>query len=516
MTSPGLTSKPEPSRPRLSFARLRTIAGSSSKTPPILPSFTASSPISSFDFSLPSTVLPILKAIPWTYTERQQSVKDIIAAAPDGSTVIIGYGGAVGGGKTFLEAGDAADTLLDEPGAEILVGRQDFVDLKDTTLKQFDKMTLGLPFRRKYDSAPVYRELKRRDDLPWSRATFRGLEDWESLMSAEYRRIYIEEAHEVPLEAVLGLLSRLRQPGARVYVMLICFNPLGGWPEKWFMKGELPAEVKELPELQIHFVPARMSDNPHLRPGYEAMLRAMYPEHLVQRLINGLPGGVENAVYPHFNRELHIVDLPRDVRFRDGAFGADYGRVHKSASVAVSVDQYGRRWVREAWGRPSDDHGDELVRVVGKQRNVYKLTRGRVDPNQDVLAGRVQAHVAKSGEGSRQHRINLTGALLNTFPGGRVPDQAQDLYQAWPHGPYVELDSPGLLFVRGAPGIDDLVSEIESYHYEHKVSTTRDEMVVARVNDDLVAALEYAIEELAEGPDYTGLLTGRAALRGRA
>ena len=424
------------------------------------------------------------------------SVKALIEAAPDGSTIIIGYGGAVGGGKTFLEAGLAAEIALDAPGSETLVGRQDFVDLKDTTLRQFDRMTLGLPHRHKYDSSPTFRELRRSALAPWGRVTFRGLEDWESLMSTEYGEIFIEEAHEVPLEAALGLLSRLRHPAARVYVMLICFNPMGGWPERWFMKGELPKDVSEIPGLQVHFVPARMSDNPHLRPGYEEMLRGMYPEHLVRKLIDGLPGGVENAVYPHFLRDVHILDLPADVRFVDGAFGADYGRVHKSAVVAVSVDQHGRRWVREAWGKPSDDHGAQLVRRVGEIRQTYSLRRGRVDPNQDHLAGSLNASLAKTGEGSRQTRINMTGRLFNVFPNGIVPAFGEDTRNRAPRTVSTLPDSPGLFLVRGAPGIDELAEQLELYHYQHKTSDVKDEMVVARVDEDLVAALEYAVEEL--------------------
>lgn len=428
------------------------------------------------------------------------SVKQIIDAAPDGSTVIIGYGGAVGGGKTFLEAGMAAELALDYPGSETLVGRQDFVDLKDTTLKQFDRMTLGLPYRHKYDSSPTYRELKRTNNAAWGRVTFRGLEDWESLMSAEYGAVFVEEAHEVPLEAVLGLLSRLRHPAARVYVMLVCFNPLGGWPEKWFMKNELPKDVSGIESLQVHFVPARMSDNPHLRAGYEEMLRAMYPEHLVQRLIEGLPGGVENAVYPQFEREVHVQDLPADIQFRDGAFGADYGRVHKSAVVGVSIDQFGRRWVREAWGKPSDDHGALLVRRVGELRQRYSLRRGRVDPNQDHLAGSLGASLARSGEGSRQTRINMTGRLFNVFPGGLVPAFNEDARNKTPRTVSTTADSPGLFLVKGAPGMDELADQLELYHYQHKTSDVKDEMVVARVNEDLVAALEYAIEELETAP----------------
>lgn len=149
----------------------------------------------------------------WTYTERQLSVKALIEAAPDGATIIIGYGGAVGGGKTFLEAGLATEIALDIPGSETLVGRQDFVDLKDTTLRQFDRMTLAMPHRHKYDSSPTFRELRRSADKAWGRVTFRGLDDWESLMSTEYGTVIVDEGHEVPLDAILGLLSRLRCAG---------------------------------------------------------------------------------------------------------------------------------------------------------------------------------------------------------------------------------------------------------------------------------------------------------------
>ena len=45
-----------------------------------------------------------------------------------------------------------------------------------------------------------------------------------------------------------------------------------------------------------------------------------------------------------------------------------------------------------------------------------------------------------------------------------------------------------------------MAEQLELYHYEHKTSDVKDEYVVARVNEDLVAALEYAIEELETAP----------------
>ena len=103
---------------------------------------------------------------------------------------------------------------------------------------------------------------------------------------------------------------------------------------------------------------------------------------------------------------------------------------------------------------------------------------------------------------------------MNTFPGGIVPSLTGETRgRQASYGPSATDDSAGLLFVKGAPGIDELCDEIESYHYEHKLTDTKDEMVVARINDDLVAALEYAVEELEEFelPDYSKPLAASAA-----
>ena len=114
------------------------------------------------------------------------------------------------------------------------------------------------------------------------------------------------------------------------------------------------------------------------------------------------------------------------------------------------------------------------------------------------LLGQHRVHVARTAEGPRQARIEKTGRLFNVFPGGRVPAFRAEIRVRMEAGPFVEPDSPGLLLVKGAPGIDELASQLEAYHYEHKVTDTKDEMVVARIDEDMVAALEYGIEELEE------------------
>src|SRR5262245_10813643 len=94
------------------------------------------------------------------YSDTQRQVLSLLAEAPEGSTTFIGFGGAAGGGKTDLIANGSIEVALQCPGSQQLIGRKDFVDLKETTLAAFDEAIPPGIEVRKYDSAPVYRDLR--------------------------------------------------------------------------------------------------------------------------------------------------------------------------------------------------------------------------------------------------------------------------------------------------------------------------------------------------------------------
>jgi len=182
--------------------------------------------------------------------------------------------------------------------------------------------------------------------------------------------------------------------------------------------------------------------------------------------------GVENAIYDNFDRFKHLGPVKIDLSYSEGAIGVDYGDVHPHAVVAVSRSSGGRLVVRETWaGRSYDD----LVAVVGRFRQQYAISRVRVDPmlkgwekpENSPLRGRVNR--ADASPGSRKNRIEYVRRLFD--------DNA------------LTLDIHG-------EGNRELADEIEMYHYVHRQTDTQDDLVVARINDDRVAALEYAIEEL--------------------
>ena len=254
------------------------------------------------------TVAPVELSHVWEPNPKQADVLRIISEAPDDSISLIFYGGAASGGKTNLDANLALKIALGCPGSRTLVGRQDFIDLKTTTLQEFDRsLPAGMDVKR-YDSAPVYRDLRScaknvpESEHPYSRIYFRGLEDWQSLLSEEYGWIIIDEGQQVQLAAALGLMSRLRHKPERKRGMVVTFNPFPSWCVEWGMRGKLPKEIKANPNIRVNFIQARVDDNKHVPEGYRELLAANPDPFLRAILLDGNPDAALDSVL-YFSRE---------------------------------------------------------------------------------------------------------------------------------------------------------------------------------------------------------------------
>jgi hypothetical protein len=345
-----------------------------------------------------------------------------------------------------------------------------------------------------------------------SRLILGGMDDPSKVLSTEYDKIYVNEATEIKEDEWVTLLNRLRNfKHPHMQAFADC-NPTYG--KHWLNRRASPRMENGvyLPPL-MRRVRTTHRDNPlfyddegNLTEEGEIYIHGLELSNhgsMRERFLLGNWVGVENAIYPHFDRALHVRPLESGVRFRTGAIGVDYGRRHKAAAVAISVDQYGRRWVREAWGEPDTEHGEMTRKMVGQLMRRYTITTGRTDPTIDGWIGTLPLVPAKSHAGARNGRTITTGRLLNIFPGGIIPESWEEAMWAGkersqPLALGGRPDSPGLLFVEGAPGIDALCDEIESYHEVLQENDTKSEYTVARIDDDMVAAMEYAVEHLEE------------------
>ncbi len=333
-----------------------------------------------------------------------------------------------------------------------------------------------------------------------SRIMLGGMDDPDKILSSEYDLIYENEGTELTEESHETLLTRLRNGVLPSMRIIADCNPTAArnWLHLRCDRGDARVIYSKL-----HDNPAFFNDDGTATPAGENYLGTL--EKLSgtrrKRFLLGQRVGVENAIYPHFDRETHVRDLEPETHWITGAIGVDYGRRHKGAAIPVSVDQYGRRWVREAWAEPVTPDNANLLTAIGNQRVSYQIRRGRTDPLQGALAGMLGYNIAVGSAGSRNARTKITGRLFNVFPGGRVPSMSLELNERrflaeFPQPPFREPDSPGLLLVKGAPGIEELCEQIEDYHEVYVATERAEDFVVARINEDMVAALEYANEEL--------------------
>lgn len=440
----------------------------------------------------PHELLPVFKVRGGNKLLMEARDTEIVAEGPSGT----------GKTRTILEL---INLLCHKyPGLRVLIVRKHAVTLTNTCLVTFNEKVLrpqdGVSFFGGSKSeAAAYRYPN------GSRIIVGGMDDPDKILSSEYDLIYENEGTELTEESHETLLTRLRNgvlPNMRV---IADCNPTAA-------KNWLHVRCDQGKARVIY---TKHSDNPYLfnddgtptQAGrdYLATLDKLSGTRR-KRFLLGQRVGVENAIYPHFDRDIHVRDLEPGLRFTTGAVGVDYGRRHKGASIPISVDQYGRRWVREAWAEVVTPDNTNLTTAVSQHKLSFGIRRGRVDPNQGALGGMLGFNVADGSNGSRNNRTKLTGRLFNYFPGGRVPSVQLELNQQrflreFPQPPFKEPDSPGLLFVKGAPGIDELCDQIEDYHEVYIQTDRKEDFEVARINEDMVAALEYAIEEL-ESPAY--------------
>ena len=275
-------------------------------------------------------------------TERQQQLYEEIFNAPSDSLTLLGYGGAMGGGKTRAIVELAIDAALAYPGNDILVARQHFTDLSGTTMKAFHDACPD-EYIRSSQTAPtqlVKIALPKRPNDHISTINFRHLTDWSGLGSQEYGAVLIDEAGEVAEEAAQMLLTRLRHPAQPQRWFVAASNPWPGWFERWFARRELDESAFADADGRIVYIPAKIPDNPHLPSNYAAQQRALQPGEWVQRFIEGSFDAFEGQIYQHFGPDTHRWDapLPNFARYIGGLdFGGQSPKDHYTAGIVAGL-----------------------------------------------------------------------------------------------------------------------------------------------------------------------------------
>ena len=275
-------------------------------------------------------------------TERQQELFLALSRAPSPGLCLLGYGGAMGGGKTRAIAELAIDAALAFPGNNVLVARHHLSDLSSTTMKEFFAHCPTGLIKRRQQAPTQLVQLK----LPgWptgqtSTVNFRHLSDWQGLGSQQYGAVLIDEAGQVDEDAALMLLTRLRHPAQQQRWFVAASNPWPGWFQRWFVQRELPEDALRAAQGQVAFIPAKIEDNPHLPDNYAEVNHALMPPAWRERFIEGRFDALLGRVYPDFDPNTHVWDqpLPHFSRYIGGLdFGGQTETAHYTAAIVAGL-----------------------------------------------------------------------------------------------------------------------------------------------------------------------------------
>ncbi len=274
-------------------------------------------------------------------------------------TKFIAYGGAAGGGKTWLGWEWLLVMCITHKGSRWFVGRDELKKLRTTTLTTFFKVI------KHYDIGPENYKYNGQDhflEIFGSRVDLLELKYYpsdplfERFGSFEFTGGWIEEAGEVHsgafdiLKARIGrhLNRELNLPAK----MLITCNPKRNWIYNDFYK---PYKEDRLGNDKV-FIPALISDNPYLDKAYIENLKSITNKAQKERLLHG------NFEYEDDPANIFEYDSLQDM-------------IHKGEQLELQWKREAKQREQENW-EPKATHISNDVARLGDDRTVILIWAG--------------------------------------------------------------------------------------------------------------------------------------------
>lgn len=198
------------------------------------------------------------------------------------------YGGAAGGGKSFVGCLWVLFNALQYDGTRWLIGRSVLKRLKETTLVTFFDICKMLDYTAfKYNSIDSVIKLHNESEILLKDLfAYPSDPNFESLGSLEITGAFIDECSQITQKAKDIVQSRIRYKLDKYNLtpkMLGTCNPAKNWTYQEIYK---PFKEGNLPSNKL-FIQAFVTDNPHLPKSYAESLANMNDKVTVQRLLNG-------------------------------------------------------------------------------------------------------------------------------------------------------------------------------------------------------------------------------------
>lgn len=327
------------------------------------------------------------------------------------------YGGAAGGGKTFIQCYDALRCALQYEGSQQLVIRRTYPELEKNIVRQMREM-----FPDK--SICKYNETKHLWTFANGSIIELGYLARESnvylYQGSEWDFIRVDEATHIPYSSIDYLRTRVRGVNGYPKTMKFSTNP-GNIGHMWVKQRFVdPAPAFHVfrgnDTLSRLYLPSSVYDNKALMesdPGYVRKLEAMQDEVQREMLLNGNWDIAAGAFFSEFSRKTHVVE-PYDV--------VNDKNVKLYRSIDYGLDMLACYWYAELPASVRNPEGSVIVyrELCAKDKTISeaaRLIRDATPPGEriictyappDVVANRDRLTGRSQGDMFAQSGLSLT------------------------------------------------------------------------------------------------------------
>ena len=266
------------------------------------------------------------------------------------------YGGAAGGGKTFVQCADALAYAAKYEGSKQLVLRKTFPELEKNIVRQSLEIFPQKPFA-KYNSTKHLWTFANGSIIEFGYLAREN--DVYLYQGSEWDVIRVDEATHFPFSSIDYLRSRVRGTKAFPRSMKFSTNPgnVGHlWVKSRYVDPVPPFHVfRGADKTTRLYIPSTVYDNKVLMekdPGYIRRLEAMQDENQRQMLLHGNWNIAAGAFFNEFDRRYHVVE-PFDI-IRDK-------NVKLYRSIDYGLDMLACLWYAELPPSSVNPHGSVFV-----------------------------------------------------------------------------------------------------------------------------------------------------------
>lgn len=236
------------------------------------------------------------------------------------------YGGAAGGGKSYLLRALAVALCYDIKGLQVYLFRRTYPDLIANHMNGYMSFPEMLaPFIATGQATIVDGECRFSNGSKIHLCHAQHEKDVLKYQGAEIHVLLIDELTHFSEYMYRFLRNRVRLGGlpiserwkAKLPMILCGANPGGvghAWVKRSFIDMAEPYAIRTMPEadggMMRQYIPARLDDNPTLQkndPGYLARLSGLGSEDLVRAMRDGDWDIVAGAAFEHLNRDTHMI-----------------------------------------------------------------------------------------------------------------------------------------------------------------------------------------------------------------